>query len=163
MPLPDASFDVAVTSSCFEHSEFIWLTYLENLRILKPPGLLYLNVPSNGPFHRYPVDCWRFYPDSGVALQNWARRNGVQALMLESFTGPQNTGAWNDFVAVFVKDAKETKHYPRRIMSHYSHVTNGLVAGDDQFINERFWTADQATLPRRALRRIRAAFGKHPD
>jgi hypothetical protein len=133
------------------------------LRTLKPSGLLYLNVPSNGPFHRYPVDCWRFYPDSGGALQNWARRNGVQALMLESFTGPQNTGAWNDFVAVFVKDAEEAKRYPKRITDRYSEVTNGLVGGGEGFINERFWPADQATLTRRAMRRVKALFGKRPD
>ena len=120
-------------------------------------------MPSNGPFHRYPVDCWRFYPDSGVALQNWARRNGVQATMLESFTGPQNSGTWNDFVAVFVKNEAEAGRYPSRITEHYSAVTNGLVGGDDQFINERFWPADQATLPRRAMRRIKAMFGRYPD
>jgi SAM-dependent methyltransferase len=163
LPFANESFDVAVTSSCFEHSEFFWLTFLEILRILKPSGLLYLNVPSNGPFHRYPIDCWRFYPDSGVALQNWARRNGVQASMLESFTGPQNTGAWNDFVAVFVKDAKEAKRYPERITNHYTCVTNGLVADNEHFINERFWPADQSTLWRRTVREIKALFGRYPD
>jgi SAM-dependent methyltransferase len=163
LPFADGSFDVAVTSSCFEHSEFFWLTFLEVLRILKPSGLLYLNAPSNGPFHRYPVDCWRFYPDCGAALQNWARHNGMQTLLLESFTGPQKTGAWNDFVAVFVKDAEEAERYPRRIIDRYPEVTNGLVAGQEQFINERFWPADQATMSRRLARRVKALFGKHPD
>jgi SAM-dependent methyltransferase len=163
LPFDEESFDVVVTSSCFEHSEFFWLTLLECLRILKPAGLLYLSVPSNGPFHRYPVDCWRFYPDSGVALQNWARRNGVNALMLESFTGPQNSGAWNDFVAVFVKSEAEAKRYPNRIAEHYSPVTNALVAGEYKFINERFWPADQSIFLRRATRRVKALFGKKPD
>lgn len=27
LPFDDGSFDVAVTSSCFEHSEFFWLTF----------------------------------------------------------------------------------------------------------------------------------------
>ena len=26
---------------------------------------------SNGDYHSWPVDCWRFYPDSGIALINW--------------------------------------------------------------------------------------------
>jgi SAM-dependent methyltransferase len=77
LPFDDATIDVCVSSSCFEHSEFFWLSFLEVLRILKPEGLLYLNVPSNGYFHQYPVDCWRFYPDSGRALQNWARARRV--------------------------------------------------------------------------------------
>ena len=34
--------------------------------------LFYLNAPSNGEFHRYPVDCWRFYPDAGGALGDLA-------------------------------------------------------------------------------------------
>ncbi|MDC3250993.1 class I SAM-dependent methyltransferase [Luminiphilus sp.] len=57
LPLEDENCDVVVSSSCFEHSEFFWLTFLEALRILKPHGLLYINAPSNGSFHRYPVDC----------------------------------------------------------------------------------------------------------
>ena len=57
------------------------------MRVLKPAGLLYINAPSNGDYHRYPVDCWRFFPDSGVALQNWANRNGYECAMLESFNG----------------------------------------------------------------------------
>jgi SAM-dependent methyltransferase len=68
LPFADGSVDVVLSSSCFEHSEFFWLLFLEILRVLRPEGLFYLNAPSNGPFHRYPVDCWRFYPDSGNAL-----------------------------------------------------------------------------------------------
>jgi SAM-dependent methyltransferase len=70
LPFKNDSVDVIVSSSCFEHSEFFWLLFNESLRILKPTGLLYINVPSNGDYHIYPVDCWRFYPDSGIALQN---------------------------------------------------------------------------------------------
>jgi len=60
LPLPDASVDMIVSSACFEHSEFFWLVFLEVMRVLKPQGIFYLNTPSNGFFHRYPVDCWRF-------------------------------------------------------------------------------------------------------
>ncbi len=61
LPFDDNSVDIVLSSSCFEHSELFWLVYLEMLRILKPSGLLYLNVPSNGDYHRYPVDCWLFH------------------------------------------------------------------------------------------------------
>ena len=47
-PLEDENCDVVLSSSCFEHSEFFWLTFLEALRILKPHGLLYINAPSTG-------------------------------------------------------------------------------------------------------------------
>jgi len=71
-PLPIASetVDAVVTNSAFEHDMCFWETFLELARIVRPGGLLYLNAPSNHEFHRYPLDCWRFYPDAGVALCN---------------------------------------------------------------------------------------------
>src|ERR1035437_5767786 len=116
LPFEDASVDIVVSSSCLEHSEMFWVVFLEILRVLKPAGLCYLNVPSNGEFHRYPVDCWRFYPDSGNALVTWARRNDYPTVLLESFTGNQaNTGEpglqqWSDYIAVFLKDAAQISH-----------------------------------------------------
>ena len=87
LPFEDGTIDVVVCSSVFEHSQFFWVLFLEIIRILKPEGLFYLNVPSNGYVHRYPVDCWRFYPDSGLALVEWAERNGYTPALLESFVG----------------------------------------------------------------------------
>lgn len=72
---------------------------LEIIRILKPNGLLYLNAPTTGSFHRFPVDCWRFYPDSGSALVRWAERNDYKPALLESFV--QVGGEFQDFVGVF--------------------------------------------------------------
>lgn len=144
LPFDEDSFDAVVSSSCFEHSEFFWLIFLEALRVLKPAGLFYLNVPTNGQFHQYPVDCWRFYPDSGRALQNWARRNGIDALLLESFTGPQKWGVWNDFVAVFVKNGAYAHLHPRRMI--YREATNGYLAGNHEVLNPFAWSEDQRTI-----------------
>ena len=124
LPFPDGSFDVAVSTSCFEHSEFFWLSFLEVLRILSPRGLFYLNAPSNGSFHRYPVDCWRFFPDSGKALEKWAKRNQVSAQLLESFVSYQKVKPWNDFVAVFLKDGHYAAEYPKRMYSEREDVEN---------------------------------------
>ena len=135
LPIEDNSIDVVVCSSCFEHSEFFWLLFNDIQRILKPDGLFYLNVPSNGAFHRYPVDCWRFYPDSGVALQNWARRSGYKTTLLESFTGIQKKDIWNDFVGVFIKDSVFIEKYPARIQDAYKDYTNGRVYGSDELAN----------------------------
>jgi SAM-dependent methyltransferase len=124
LPFEDASIDVAVSSSCFEHSEMFWLLFLEVLRTLKPHGLLYLNAPSNGSFHRYPVDCWRFFPDSGKALEKWAYRQGMQPALLESFISQQVVNPWNDFVAVFVKDINFEQRYPDRMSQKRSDIEN---------------------------------------
>jgi SAM-dependent methyltransferase len=103
LPLATDCADAVVTSSAFEHDVCFWETFLELARILRPGGLLYVNAPSNGEFHRYPLDCWRFYPDAGVALVRWAARRGIQMELLESFVGQPRAERWADFVAVFRK------------------------------------------------------------
>ena len=44
--IPDAAYDVIISTSVFEHVEFFWLTYLEILRILKPNGVITTQVGS---------------------------------------------------------------------------------------------------------------------
>jgi SAM-dependent methyltransferase len=133
LPVEDNSVDIVVCSSVFEHSEFFWLVFNDIQRMLKPSGLLYLNVPSNGEVHRWPVDCWRFYPDSGLALQNWAQRSGYKTALLESFTGKQESDQWNDYVAVFVKDPAFLSSYPNRIQTKHSSYTNGYTVESGVF------------------------------
>jgi SAM-dependent methyltransferase len=137
LPIESESIDIVLSSSCFEHSEMFWLVFLEILRVLKPGGLFYLNAPSNGDFHRYPVDCWRFYPDSGRALVSWARRNGLRPAMLESYVSAQRVGeAWSDFVAVFIKDESMAPNFPRRIVETKEAIMNGLVLGSDDIVKQ---------------------------
>lgn len=135
LPFESESVDVVLSSSCFEHSEMFWLLYLEIMRILKPTGVFYLNAPSNGEFHRWPVDCWRFYPDSGRALVTWAKRNGMTPLLLESYTSTQIGDQWNDFVAVFLKDQVHNEKYPNRILHNKTDYSNGLITYETNFSN----------------------------
>jgi SAM-dependent methyltransferase len=149
LPFESNTVDVVLSSSCFEHSELFWLLFMEILRVLKLDGLFYLNVPSNGMFHRFPVDCWRFYPDSGRALVTWAKRNGVAASLLESYISAQSggpDGQWNDFVAVFLKDEKLEHRYPRRILQTRNDYFNGLLAGSEQFLNHAEFPEDMIKL-----------------
>ena len=117
-PIADDSVDVAVTSSAFEHDICFWETFLDLMRILKPGGLLYVNAPSNYAFHRYPVDCWRFYPDAGHALTVWASRRGVSVDLLESFVAKPRDGSWADYVAVFRKATGQPFERKGRIADH---------------------------------------------
>jgi ubiquinone/menaquinone biosynthesis C-methylase UbiE len=135
LPFENESADVVVSSSCLEHSEMFWLVFTEVLRVLKPHGLFYLNVPSNGAFHRYPVDCWRFFPDSGKALVTWARREGMNPALLESYTSHQRADIWNDFVAVFVKDETHVGRHPGRILNTFKEFENGYVYGNEKALN----------------------------
>lgn len=133
LPFENESVDVILSSSCFEHSEMFWLVFLEILRVLKPNGLFYLNAPSTGGFHRYPVDCWRFYPDSGAALVKWAQRHGSKPVLLESFT--QKAGNWQDYVAVFLKDESCSIQFPKRILDTKIDFENGQLMSDEKILN----------------------------
>ena len=110
------------------------------LRILKQRGLLYRIVPSNGSFHRCPVGCSRFY-QKRVPLVRWAKRSGYDPLLLESFTGRKgDTGRryvddWNDFVAVFLKDAVTLPTAARRILDVYEDFDNGYVHGNEGLLH----------------------------
>lgn len=101
-PFPDDSFDMVVATSCFEHDPMFWLTFLEMLRVVRQKGIIYLNAPSNGPYHTHPWDNWRFYPDASHALEMWGRRSHYHVSALESFTMPHSS-PWNDYVMVFRK------------------------------------------------------------
>jgi SAM-dependent methyltransferase len=123
-PIEDSYADTVVASSCLEHSQFFWLTFLEALRILKPSGILYINAPSNGAYHRYPTDNWRFYPDAGIALNEWANRSGYNSMLLESFIGWQEGDIWNDFVAIFIKERNFSDKFSERIYKQIPNATN---------------------------------------
>ena len=103
LPVASDCVDAVVTTSAFEHDVCFWGTFLELVRIVRPGGLIYVNAPSNHLFHRYPLDCWRFYPDAGVALVRWARRRGSPIELVESFIAQPKQDGWADFVAVFRK------------------------------------------------------------
>jgi len=59
----DNMYDIVVSGSCLEHVEDIYAWADEAIRILKPNGLMAIVVPCKWDEHRYPLDCWRFYPD----------------------------------------------------------------------------------------------------
>ncbi len=102
--LPSSSADVIVSGQAFEHIEFFWLTWLEMVRVLKPQGLIFLLAPSRGPEHRYPVDCWRFYPDSYRALARYADLElvDVHTDWADDQEDPESA-VWGDTVGVFKK------------------------------------------------------------
>lgn len=145
LPLDDASVDIVVSSSCFEHSEMFWLVFLEVMRVLKSDGLFYLNAPSAGSFHQYPVDCWRFYPDSGKALITWAKRNGFNSALLESYT--QIGGScYQDFVSVFIKNKDFAEKYPQRILDEKIDFENGQIYNGSSIINPSCYSQNEIKL-----------------
>ncbi len=158
-PLADASVDLVVSSSCMEHDGMFWLTFLEMVRILRPGGVLYVNAPSNGVVHRYPVDCWRFYPDSGAALAKWAARQGMPVLLLEAMTLRRQRDIWNDCVMVFRREPVHEPALPARpLAARFPDAMNVRMHGDTALRNPSQLTEDMAII--RALRQRMAASAK---
>jgi SAM-dependent methyltransferase len=156
-PLADASVDVVVCTSVFEHCDYFWQLFEEILRVLKPGGLLYVNAPANGYVHRYPVDCWRFYPDSGVAMANWGVRRGHDVVLLESFITDQDLSEmveeiWNDFVAVFAKGPDAAARYPQRMTSLRDDYSCARLEGTHELIRQTtFAGREQGEAARQAM------------
>jgi len=138
-PFPDGTANVVISTSVFEHVEFFWVLYLEILRILAEDGLFLMIAPSRGPYHKHPVDCWRFYPDSSDALVNWAKQNYYNPKILESFTSTLSVDRsgkvhhhdlWADHIAVHVKEGANALQYPNRLISAFGpYVANATVNG----------------------------------
>lgn len=109
LPFGDESTDLVVSGQALEHIEFFWLTMTEIARILRPGGFVFLIAPSRGPEHRFPVDCWRFYPDGFRALARWARLEVVHAQTdwpdQRWWRRSRDKGLWGDTVGVFRKPA----------------------------------------------------------
>ena len=100
------TFDCVICGQMLEHDEFFWLTMLEIKRIMKPGGLCCMIAPSSGPEQRYPVDCYRYYPDGLSAAARYAELEVVEvfAQWNESIY-PDMNSEWRDSVLV----ARRTK------------------------------------------------------
>jgi SAM-dependent methyltransferase len=93
--------DVLVSGQAFEHIEYFWITMLEVFRVLKPGGLCCLVAPSSGPEHRYPVDCWRFYPDGMAAVARFAQLEVICAsTQWENMGYSDGSDIWHDSVLI---------------------------------------------------------------
>lgn len=102
--LADNSFDVCISGQTFEHNPFFWVTFSEMARVVRPGGHVFVVAPGGGAVHRYPYDCWRFYPDSWLAL---CHLTGMT--LLETYFEPDSMavevqgGKWRDSAVIASK------------------------------------------------------------
>lgn len=133
--LSSESVDLFVSGQAFEHIEHFWVTIFEVVRVLKPGGVTAIIAPSSGHEHRFPVDCWRFYPDGFAALARY-----VQCEVVESFTDWGN-GEWGDTILVLRKptwsdsDRERFNHRAglQRLMLSEQSITPARIADEWQF------------------------------
>lgn len=158
LPVTNDSIDLTIATSVFEHDPAFWVTFVELCRVTKPGGFIYINAPSNGAFHQYPKDYWRFYPDAGLALQSWTKSQGIEIALVESFLAERESDIWNDFVAVFCKGGILASKIPQRLLSDEVPSTNVRTYRDDEVRKHRDVTEDILLLQScdRKLRRLEA-------
>ena len=121
------SIDLVISGQALEHVEYFWASVFEIVRVLKPGGVAAIIAPSGGFEHRYPVDCWRFYPDGFRALARY-----VGADLIDVFTD-WNHGEWDDSILVMRKplwDADERARFDRRSAMQRA-LLSGADGGDD--------------------------------
>lgn len=113
LPLEDGSVDLVISTSCFEHDPCFWMTFREMCRITKLGGFIYVNAPSNGPYHGFPGDNWRFYRDASQALAYWScKKIGNEPVypckVEEMFFIEPSGDVWRDFVTIWQRTEELT-------------------------------------------------------
>jgi len=122
-PVASSSMDLIISGQAFEHIEFFWLTWLEMTRVVKDGGYIFLIAPSRGAEHRYPVDCWRFYPDGFSALAKLGSCELIEtAIDWEPHPDP-GSSPWGDCVGVFKKIPRSR---PKKIIDLVKHHVNKM-------------------------------------
>jgi SAM-dependent methyltransferase len=119
--LASSSFDFAVSGQTFEHNPFFWVTFCEMARIVKPGGYVMVIAPGAGHVHRFPYDCWRFYPDAWTALCTLTGLVPVETYFeRDAMVGLVDGGFWRDSAVIARKpdmDALKQKAFDDRLTS----------------------------------------------
>jgi SAM-dependent methyltransferase len=106
--LADEQFDFVISGQAFEHNPFMWITFCEIARVLKPGGSAFVIAPSAGQVHRYPFDCWRYYPDSWAALCALTGLDLTESIRETPATKAIKGNGWVDSAVVATKPALST-------------------------------------------------------
>lgn len=62
------AYDVVISGQCAEHVRKPWKWIKQVASLARTGGLVWITAPNTYPFHEYPIDCWRIWPDGMRAL-----------------------------------------------------------------------------------------------
>ncbi len=117
--ISSGSADVFISGQALEHTELFWLVFLEIYRVLKPGGLCCLIAPSSGHEHRFPVDCYRFFPDGFQAVARYASLTTLECRMATGEEGfVDGSAVWKDTVLVARRPQKNFLAEWRTVLRH---------------------------------------------
>jgi SAM-dependent methyltransferase len=117
--LGDEAFAYCISNATFEHNPFFWITFAEIARILVQGGMLMVIAPGRGRVHRFPFDCWRFYPDSWSALCQYCGLELVETFFEDyAFRRLQDGSFWCDSAVIarkpiFTSEPESARFYER--------------------------------------------------
>jgi len=83
IPMDDNSVDLLISGSCLEHVKNPFRLFKEATRILKSNCYAFIMVPHDMGLHRFPIDCWRFFPDGMSALFEESNLKVVETYIVE--------------------------------------------------------------------------------
>jgi len=67
-PIESDVADIVVAANVMEHVRKPWVWIREVARVCRPGGHVVTINPVSWPYHEYPIDCWRAYPEGMKAL-----------------------------------------------------------------------------------------------
>lgn len=107
-------FDWVVSVNTFEHVQRPWVLMPSMRRVIGKSGKILIVAPFSFPYHRHPVDCWRYTPDSLLVL---ARECGlaVETAYLD-YEASALYGTISDFVWHLKR--RDTRNAFKAIMSY---------------------------------------------
>ena len=85
IPLDNNFADIVISGQCLEHCKTPWILVKEMSRILKKGGFCFITAPATWWEHRFPIDCFRYYPDGMKSLIEEANLT-----VLDSYVSPPN-------------------------------------------------------------------------
>lgn len=118
-PFKSNNFDLVISGQAFEHIEYFWMTMLEMARVTNIGGFIIIIAPSRGPEHRYPKDCWRFYPDGYHALASFS---GLELIHVHADWNKHydpESSEWGDCIGVFQKKENNFKQQILKKLLNY--------------------------------------------
>jgi SAM-dependent methyltransferase len=104
--IADLTYDVVVSVSTLEHTKRPWFVMNEIGRILKTGGMACIVAPYAWHEHRFPVDCWRIFPDGMRVILEDAGLE-VKEIHKRVFPGSPCCG---DTIGVARKPVREDTH-----------------------------------------------------
>jgi SAM-dependent methyltransferase len=120
-PIEDHSYDMIVSGQVIEHVKKIWVWMVELKRILKKDGKLIIINPISWPYHEFPVDCWRIYPEGMKALCDQSDLD----VILSNFESIEAEHFLNSFTPVIPGQSYTFLDLRKRILLF--RIWNGLI------------------------------------